>query len=178
MASTLAARLSAVMTTPRGVPVLPEVYWIRFGSSPRAGFPSGASARSRERGSISGRVGSRRPDRRRWAAVRRSAKTAEGAASRTTLIRRFTNAVGRANPSSEGRGTGTAPIMHAPRNPSRKARPVGTQSNTRSPRRRQLRARAAAQVPAPRIHSRIVTASSRKLPRGPARARPGREAAR
>src|SRR5439155_1312036 len=81
IASTLAIKLSAVITTPRGVPVLPDVYWIRFGSSPRAGCASGALARSSERGSIRGSFGSRSPDSRRWAAVRRSAKTAEGEAS-------------------------------------------------------------------------------------------------
>src|SRR6267378_4048412 len=164
-ASTFAARLAAVITTPRGVPVLPDVYWMSAGSSPVAGRASGASRWARERGSITGRPWLSRPDWRRCAAVRRSAKTAEGAASRTTLASRFTNAVGLANPSSEGRGTGTAPISDAPRNPSRNARPVGTQSSTRSPRRRPLATSAAAQLPAPRLHSPSVTGSSRNLPR-------------
>src|SRR5438876_56141 len=164
MASTLAARLPAVITTPRGIPVLPEVYWMSAVSSPAAGWPAaGGSASSSVRGSITGNFGASSPDSRRCAAVRRSAKTAEGAASRTTLASRFTNAAGRANPSSEGRGTGTAPIDDAPRNPSRKARPVGTQSRTRSPCPRPFLARAAAQVPAPRAHSAKVTRSSLKL---------------
>src|SRR3954469_9279334 len=86
---------------------------------------------------------------------------ADGAASWTTLASRFSNAAGRAIPSSEGRGTRAAPIRLAPRNPSRNARPVGTQMRTRSPRRMPLRVSAAAQFPAPRTHSRSVTTSSR-----------------
>src|SRR5581483_2347243 len=165
MASTFAPRLLEVTTTPRGVPVLPEVYWMRAVSSPLAGSGGGGGARVSVRGSIKGRAGSSSPESRRCAAVRRSASTAEGAASRTTLVSRFTNAAGRANPSSEGSGTGTAPSALAPRNASRKARPVGRQSSTRSPRPRPLRASAAAQVPAPRVHSAKVTGSSRNEPR-------------
>src|SRR5882762_5261704 len=171
IASTLAARLAAVMTTPRGVPVLPDVYWIRAGSSPVAGSGSGPTAGSRVRGSISGREGWRRPESRRYAAVLLSANTAEGAASCTTLVSRFTNAAGRANPSSEGSGTGTAPMIEAPRKQSRNARPVGTQSRTRSVLPRPLRLRAAAQVPAPRTHSPMVTPSSRNAPRAALRKR-------
>src|SRR6202162_2025711 len=113
---------------------------------------------------MTGRFGSRRPESRREEAVLWSAKTADGAASRTTLLSRCTNAEGRANPSSDGKGTGTAPIIEAPRKPSRKARPVGTQRSTRSPRLRPMPTRAAAQVPAPCTQSPSVTSSSRKAP--------------
>src|SRR4051812_26381688 len=165
IASTFAARFAAVITTPRGVRVLPDVYWISAVSSPVEGSAGGASAGASARGSITGSPESRSPESRRWAAVRRSANTADGAASRTTLLSRFAKAAGRANPSREGSGTGTAPIMEAPRKLSRKARPVGTQRSTRSPRRSPVRASVAAQVPAPRTHSLSVTASSRNWPR-------------